>query len=82
MDTSLLLDVHRILTSGTYDEPLYATDGEKMCIRDRHPPVLTAHPEIDCRNRAAAEELLGGTMPVRLMGTQIYYCLLYTSRCV
>lgn len=38
-----------------------------------HPPVLTAHPEIDCRNRAAAEELLGGTMPVRLMGTQIYY---------
>ncbi len=46
-----------------------------------HPPVLTAHPEIDCRNRAAAEELLGGTMPVRLMGTQIYHAPGMISPC-
>ena len=38
-----------------------------------HDPVVTAHPEIDERNRAFAEEVLHGIMPVELRGTYIYF---------
>ncbi len=38
-----------------------------------HTPILTAYPEKDQRSASMAEEILGGILPVRLMGHQIYY---------
>ncbi|MBQ8953036.1 MAG: hypothetical protein IJ048_02880 [Clostridia bacterium] len=38
-----------------------------------HDPVVTAHPEIDARNVARAEEILNGIMPVELRGSCIYF---------
>jgi len=46
---------------------------DERCLERYHDPVITAHPEEDARNRARAEEVLDGIMPVELRGGSIYF---------
>lgn len=77
MDTSLLLDVHRILTSGTYDEPLYATDGERPGAFKKHDYVTGLY-EVGAPAREVEEQLdklmeeVNGYCGPDLLGTGAY----------
>ncbi len=51
----------------------YDVLAEESSLERYHDPVITAHPEIDARNVARAEEVLNGIMPVQLRGDYIYY---------
>ena len=46
---------------------------DERCLEQYHDPVITAHPEVDEKNRAFAQEVLGDIIPVEVRGTQIYY---------
>ena len=65
----LAVDERNHIVSHEYTDVL----ADERSLEKYHDPVVTAHPEIDARRKALAEEALGGVMPVELRGTYIYY---------
>ena len=62
-------DAKNNIVSHAYEDSLSTEEDLKKL----HPTVITPHPERDEANMAKARELLGEILPVRLMGTPVYY---------
>ena len=65
----LVIDAANSIVSHAYTDVLE----DESSLEAYHDPVITAHPEIDARNMALAEEVFDGIIPVQLRGAGIYY---------
>ncbi len=68
-ETTLATDGQNHIVSHHYEDQL-DTDDKVDALRL---PVITARPEVDRENLAAAQDLFDGILPVRLRGRGIYY---------
>ena len=62
-------DAENNIVSHAYEDSLKTEED----LAKLHEPIITPHPERDQKNAELADELLNGILPVRLLGTPVYY---------
>lgn len=68
-ESTVSVDARNWIVSHHYEDVLE----DEQALKAWHEPVITAHPEVDAKNVAFAENVLGDILPVQLRGHGIYY---------
>ena len=68
-EQQLAVDKNNHIVSHHYEDVL----PDEKALEAYHDPVITAHPEIDAKNKERLEELIGDILPVQVRGHGIYY---------